>query len=33
MGVNPEALKILLELPSNEAVLAAVANGGSITAL
>lgn len=32
-GVNPEELKVLLELPSNEAVLAAVATGGSLTAV
>ncbi len=32
-GVDPRALKVLLELPSNEAVLAAAANGGSLAAV
>ncbi len=33
LGLDPAALNVLLELPSNEAVLAAVASGGALTAV
>ncbi len=32
-GVDPAGLKVVLELPSNEAVLAAIANGGAVAAV